>query len=300
MDKCPEDGFLLPEQTKDFISRSLRGQQVEVNDQEINVIETPQVDEPITVQILTLGGSVCQVKTNKKHSIITLKEEIEKYMDIPVGKQSLFFRNTELENYNNGMSRRVGDFGIQDNDKIYLSILMKEIDVGDNINAVKVRLQWNWVNSRDFLDGIVYVLDGNNNITARLDYDNNVSPLCGESIFHKGDDIDNDRKLGCQIIGMNLENIPMSVQTIVFTLSSYRASSLSSFKNPRVHIEEETRGQPLAGCDTDAIKSQAIIVCAFRRSQQGWRIIQINRESSGNAQNDSALITSIIDVVRNL
>lgn len=191
----------------------------------------------------------------------------------------------------------LADHSVQPNSTIRL--LVRLYEVPDELDHVIFQLSWGFPSAgRDYLDATVFLYRGVKFVEV-VDYQHCTSRF--GSITHSGDILNLSRGIGHHKINVSIKSLQHDIDTLVFTLSSWRSPNISKFKNPSLRFfDENFPEQQLCSDEMEhAASSQAIIMCCLSKSKDScWKVYSLKTLSSGNAKNYKPLQQKIASLIQ--
>ncbi|XP_046548770.1 uncharacterized protein LOC124258731 [Haliotis rubra] len=269
------------------------------------------------VKVSILTGDAVVLPYSENLTILQLKDAVKERFKHDHSKQKLVYNEKVLEVY--GRSHKemtLGDYGIGANATIHLLVLLFAIP--DDLDHVIFDLHWGYPASdgednRDYLDASCFAFK-NNIYVSVCDFMNEserssakktrfnlmrhvrTEDGCKAAIKHSGDHMDDTKKRGHHKIEVHMKKIPASVSHLIFTLSAFKAPSVSKFPNPTLQFYEASNtNADLCSTSFDKpIHSRAIIMCYVVKDEAGkWQIYQCGAESDGCAAGYLKLVATI-------
>ena len=184
---------------------------------------------------------------------------------------------------------------------VHLMVLLYAIP--PHLNHVIFDLVWDHPNETQYLDASCLVFN-KKSLLSTVDFENQ---KFGESICHtEGSKVGGTKKQGHQQIEVHLKDVPINVTHLYFTLSTYNAPSISSFKNPCLNFYEASNSKTLCKTTLDyAGHSDAFIMCFVQRTPSGqWFIYESKKLSTGmnsiNSNSETLFIHSNFLTINNV
>lgn len=177
---------------------------------------------------------------------------------------------------------------------LYLVILLYEIPEG--FDHVVFDLYWGYPSSgRDYLDASCLLYHGLKCVKL-ADYQNRRA----QGIFHSGDVMDDENRIGHHTIHVYLKQIPREITHLFFTLSAYFSPNISKYPNPSLKFYEasDMKKDLCNTTFTQAKNSEAVIMCSLSKNSQGiWQIFESGKLSAGNAMDYEPLKSTISNLI---
>ena len=93
------------------------------------------------------------------------------------------------------------------------------------------------------------------------------------SVVHSGDNLTGEGEGDDEVITVDLDRLPASVQTIVFVVSSFRGDTFDSIANAYARAVDAKTGQEIARYDISGGGSHTgVIMAALSRKSGTWEI----------------------------
>ena len=168
-------------------------------------------------------------------------------------------------------------------------------EIPDSLDHVKFDLYWGYPRKgRDYLDASVLSYSGSY-FYNKADYRG--SGISG--VFHSGDVMDDNQRLGHHTIDVKLKSLPASVDKLFFTLSAWNSPNISKYKNPSLRFfdAKEPNKQLCSDQMDHAAYSQAIIMCSLSKINGQWTVCSLRTLSAGNAKNYYPLQQTISGII---
>jgi stress response protein SCP2 len=178
-----------------------------------------------------------------------------------------------------------------------IRLLVRLYEVPDQLDDVIFELFWGFpVTGRDYLDATVFLYSGVN-FVEMVDYDHRKNS--SGSVEHSGDILYLTSEKGQHTINVSLKSLQNRIDTLVFTLSSWNAPSLSHFKNLSLQFFDKKIPEKMLCSDEmgHAADSQAIIMCCLTKRKSVWEVLSLKTLSRGNAKNYEPLKATIANLI---
>lgn len=189
----------------------------------------------------------------------------------------------------------MSDIKIPPNATLYLVVLLYAIP--EALNHVVFDLHWGYPSSgKDYLDASCLVYEGSK-FLKEVDYRRRDN-LFG--ITHSGDVMDDVRKIGHHTLHVFLKQIPSNVTHLFFTLSAWACPNIARYPNPSLKFYEasNTKTDLCKTTFTNAVNSQAVVMCSVSRKNEGrWDIFESGKLSPGNAKDYEPLKRTISELI---
>ena len=169
--------------------------------------------------------------------------------------------------------------------------------IPDSFDHVIFDLYWGYpTKGRDYLDASVLIYSGNQ-FHEIADY-RRTRRLAG-AVYHSGDVMDDEKRLGHHTINVKLKSLPPDVDKLFFTLSAWDSPNISKYKNPSLRFfdAKEPTKQLCSDQMQKAAYSQAVIMCALLKIDGTWNVFRLNTLSAGNARNYTPLQQTISRII---
>jgi len=102
------------------------------------------------------------------------------------------------------------------------------------------------------------------------------------SVQHTGDNLTGAGDGDDEVIKVDLTRVPANVQSIVFTVSSYRGQTFAKVKNAFCRLVDDTNRQEVARLNLSEQGSHTgLIMAKLSRSGSGWQMTAIGERSNG-------------------
>lgn len=104
------------------------------------------------------------------------------------------------------------------------------------------------------------------------------------SIRHSGDNLTGFGSGDDETIHVDLENVPSDVETLIFTVTSFRGQSLGSVKNAHFRLLDNSMksGVELYRFDINkSLSKTGLVMAKLSRDWGGWSIVAIGDEVNG-------------------
>jgi stress response protein SCP2 len=196
-----------------------------------------------------------------------------------------------------GKNMTLADHSVQPHSTIRL--LVRLYEVPDELDHVIFQLSWGYPSTGiDYLDATVFLYRGVK-FADVVDWQHRKSRF--GSITHSGDVPDSGGYSCHHKINVSIKSLQNDIDTLVFTLSSWRSPNISKFKNPSLRFfDENFPEQQLCSDEMEhAASSQAIIMCCLSKSKDShWKVYSLKTLSSGNAKNYKPLQQKIASLIQ--
>lgn len=231
------------------------------------------------ITVTSVTGDTCWVDFNSNMTIPDLKQTITRELGIDELKQKLLYKEQYLKTYKQpGQPFRLSDYNIQSNDS--LNLIVPLYTIPENLDHVVFDLSWEFPpHSADFLDASCLVFEKTEFVQV-VDWNHSKSQtkyyLKGAVKHTAKNEKTKDGRLGHQQIHVKLKSLPSNITHLYFTLSSWKAPTLESFRNPRLQFYDaySPNANLCSTTFTHALKSQAVIMCSVVRDGSRWQIFE--------------------------
>ena len=169
--------------------------------------------------------------------------------------------------------------------------------IPDSFDHVIFDLFWGYpTKGRDYLDASVLIYNGNQ-FHVIVDY-RRTRRLAG-AVYHSGDVMDDQKRLGHHTINVKLKSLPATVDKLFFTLSAWNSPNISKYKHPSLRFfdAKEPNKQLCSDQMQNAAYSQAIIMCSLSKINGVWKVFSLRTLSAGNASNYGPLQQNILGII---
>lgn len=170
---------------------------------------------------------------------------------------------------------------------------------GGTLTKVRMGLGWDPVKKGGFLGGL---LGGNDSIdldASCILFDSNKKPLDtvwfrqlqsrDGSIRHSGDNLTGEGDGDDEIIYVDLQKLPASVQSLVFTVNSFRGQTFNEVENAFCRLVDDTNQKELAKFNlAEKGRHTGVVMAVVAREGGGWSMKAIGRPSEGRTAADIA------------
>lgn len=134
------------------------------------------------------------------------------------------------------------------------------------------------------LDASVAMLDVNKAVIGTVSFSNLISS--NGAIRHSGDDLTgrNDRGLADnEIITVDLDTLPANVQTLVFTVNSFRGHTFDTVSESYIRVVDSATDREIGRYEfTGKDRSTGVVMCSLKRNNGDWDFKAIGEFASGN------------------
>lgn len=114
------------------------------------------------------------------------------------------------------------------------------------------------------------------------------------SIRHSGDNLtgkSGSDRTPDEVISVDLERVPANVQTLIFTVCSFRGQTFSKVANAFCLLKDDESGKELCSYDISGggDQSTALIMCKLYRHNNEWKVAAIGEYCNGRTIRDLEL-----------
>lgn len=170
----------------------------------------------------------------------------------------------------------------------------QKVDLGKSgsggLSRVFMGLGWDPVEKRGLfggkkkidvdLDASAVVFDSGGAIVDVVFF-NKLNSDCG-SIVHEGDNLTGAGDGDDEVINVDLAMLPSNVETIVFTVSSYRGHTLDMIENASCRLVDKSTGKELANYNLSGMDAHtALVMAKLSRKGGQWSMTAIGKECEG-------------------
>ncbi len=192
----------------------------------------------------------------------------------------------------------LGMMGIKPGDTVHLIVRMCTMPT--EFDEVVFDLFWGYPElGKDYLDACAwtFVGQGCENYVSFLRLDQYEGAL-----VHSGDVIYDDRNQGHHKITVNVSKLPERITHVFFTLSAYRAASVSKFRSPSVKLYPAENPEVSLCDDTsyDKCHKQAIVMCYLERSDGIWSVHECGTSCDGYYHHVEPMLEAIQNIIDRL
>jgi len=273
------------------------------------------------VSIFCLDGMRRKEKVNRTDTVKDLKDLILKNLRLSLERQRLYYNQQELvEGDSKNPHTLWGHYGMKENAEVMLIVLMYP-QITDLRTPLIFELGW-VAPARSFVDSldaaaICYLRNGK--LYGIVDFETaeyktkktegieDRKKKINVGIEHSGHPKEKlissemaqkqGRPKQVASITTTLEKIPVEIDQIYFTLSSYLSDTLEEFEQVSVSLHTQ-KAQDLAKYDAtkNSTPEKSIIMCCLRRTRQGWEIIELglsSKKTDQKAQNYDSICKTI-------
>ncbi|CAG8677425.1 10665_t:CDS:2, partial [Acaulospora morrowiae] len=246
--------------------------------------------------IVMLNGQKVTMLLEENKTVIALRANIFKKLNVNQAKQKLIYNNEELQDTCQNRGANLSDYKIGVGSHIQLIVVLYNITRAESIKNLTFDLYWGYPanGAQDYLDGSCLLYAGDT-FWRKYDYASVYYPSFPH-MKHSGDEMDHANKRGHQRIVAKLDQLPPEVTQLYFVLSSWKSPTIGHFRTPTFRLYDESQPDKELCTYTiqQAANSQAVIMCCVSRAGQGmWQVIQIGRLSAGNANDYDPIEISI-------
>ncbi|RHZ47753.1 hypothetical protein Glove_568g14 [Diversispora epigaea] len=246
--------------------------------------------------VVMLNGQKTTLLLEENKTIIALRSNIFKKLQVNQAKQKLIYNGEELQDTVERRPGTLADYKIGPGCHIQLIVVLYNITRAEALKSLVFDLHWGYPanGSQDYLDGSCLLYAGDT-FWRKYDYASVYYPSFPH-MKHSGDMMDNAKKEGHQRITAKLDQLPQEVTQLYFVLSSWKSPTIGHFKTPSFKLYDEAQPDKELCTYTiqQAANSQAVILCCVSRAGEGmWQVIQVGKFSAGNANDYDPIEISI-------
>lgn len=183
----------------------------------------------------------------------------------------------------------MADYNVQADGTIQLVKILQTLS--QNIEHVIFDFSWGFPNSYcpDYLDASALLYSGSTFIEY-VDYRNRISLQAYGAVAHSG----RARALACgedrgrHRMNIRLTSLPVHIDKVFFTLSSWSSSSIKSYRTPTLQFYD-TNYPNKQLCSEEfgrAIDAEAVIMCSVCRVDGRWKVYSLGVPSRGNIKRE--------------
>ncbi len=193
------------------------------------------------------------------------------------------------------------DHNIPPESKLHLIIVLWAVP--DELENAVFDFYWGLPHgrSKDYLDVSVLVYSGSSNLGV-IYYRDPYLSLC-PGVRHSGPaDMFYIRREGRHQVTVNLKTVPHYVDKLVFTLSAWRAGSISEYPYYRLNFYDVNYPDKQLCSDKVDVHLQiykSVIMCCLSKKNGRWEVIDMKKGSGGFTRNYSPLKREIEALIRN-
>jgi tellurium resistance protein TerZ len=170
-------------------------------------------------------------------------------------------------------------------------------DNGQGLTSITMGLGWDVAKSKGFfgfsgsrsesidLDASVVAYDANKRKVEHV-YFGQLKAFQG-AIQHNGDNLTGDGDGDDETIDVDLTRLPANVETLVFTVNSFRGQSFDKVENAFCRLVDRTNDKEIARIDLSAKGAHTgVIMAKVSRQGNGWSLQALAEVGSGRTFND--------------
>jgi len=117
------------------------------------------------------------------------------------------------------------------------------------------------------------------------------------SVRHAGDVMEDEHRVGKQVIMIRLDLMPKRVTDLVFVLSAYNSRDLSKFTDLTASVVDTDGGAELASARVASAGAEAFIMCSVYRLSDGlWRVNSLMSAAKGTARDYRPLMARLLQL----
>ncbi len=153
---------------------------------------------------------------------------------------------------------------------------------GGQLSSVFMGLGWDPANGSDDvdLDASCICFDSAKNV-ADIIYFGNLSGANG-SVVHSGDNLTGDGDGDDEIINVDLSKIPGNIDSLVFTINSFRGQTFNEIANCFARlVDKATKSELCIFKLAEKGSNTAVIMCRIYRYNGGWKMSALGNPASG-------------------
>lgn len=183
-----------------------------------------------------------------------------------------------------------------------------EKTAGNSLSSVSLGLGWDAVKAGGFLSKLI----GGSNNSIDLDascilLDKNLEQIDlvwfrqlsskDGSIKHSGDNLTGEGDGDDETINVDLQQLPASIQHLVFTVNSFRGQTFDQVENAYCRIVNKSKNQELARFDlTEKGQHTGVVMASLSRRGNDWDFRAIGQSTNGRTADD--LVKLAIQAIR--
>ena len=163
--------------------------------------------------------------------------------------------------------------------------LAKELNGGVALKSIKLGLGWDVGSSAIDLDASCALYDAGKNQVETIWFRRLVG---GDgAVVHSGDNLTGVGDGDDEVISVNLERLPSTIQQIVFAVTSYNGQKFTDVENAFVRIVNDANGQELTRY-TLGVKTPhtALIMARLYRHNGDWKFAPLGTPADGRTVSD--------------
>ena len=158
-------------------------------------------------------------------------------------------------------------------------------------------LSWGFPETgEDFLDATVFIYSGEK-LVDLVDYRRRYSGF-GRAV---GDEVNIVKKMGHHKINVSIKSLPLDIDTLVFTLSSWNSPNMDQFPSTSLRFfDNKSPDKQLCSDEMELATSyhtQAIIMCSLAKRKGVWEVHSLKTLSNGNAKDYEPLKLKIANIL---
>lgn len=178
---------------------------------------------------------------------------------------------------------------LQKNQKVSLK---KEF--GTKLSKINIGLGWDPVKSRPTsffgikkidLDASCIMLDSNKNIIDVVWFCQ-LKSRCG-SIIHSGDNRTGEGEGDDEVIQISLDNIPINVDMLVFTINSYSRQNFNNIENASVRVLDQNKKELVRFNLSEKGPHTGLIIASIQRQNSDWNFKAHGIIANGSTYRDT-------------
>ena len=168
------------------------------------------------------------------------------------------------------------------------------------MDQVVFDLSWGFPETgEDFLDATVFIYS-RKKLVDYVNYEQQRSSLV-DAVVHSGDEMDKVRKTGHHKINVSIKSLPLYIDTLVFTLSSWNSPNMDQFPSTSLRFfDSKSPDKQLCSDEMElatSSHSQAIIMCSLAKRKGIWEVLSLKTLSTGNAKDYEPLKLEIAKIL---
>lgn len=130
------------------------------------------------------------------------------------------------------------------------------------------------------LDASLIMFDANKN-TVDTVYFGQLKSACG-SVKHNGDNLTGEGDGDDETIDVDLQRVPSNIQTLVFTISSFRGQTFKDVENAFCRLVDKTTGQEIAKYNlSEQGNYTSLIIAKIYRHNSQWKLKALGEKCQG-------------------
>lgn len=155
------------------------------------------------------------------------------------------------------------------------------------MDQVVFDLSWGFPETgEDYLDATVFIYSGEKFVDF-VNYRRQHSSLV-PAVVHSGDEMNKVKKTGHHKINVSIKSLPLDIDTLVFTLSSWNSPNMDQFPSTSLRFfDNKSPDTQLCSDEMElatSSHSQAIIMCSLAKRKGVWQVHSLKTLSNGNAK----------------